>query len=179
MFDWIKRFWKRNGNTTTKVAGFVIAERAITVVGRVVVDAPMIYLFKEGYGILDVITMITPVHFVFTLAVVALYDFFLKKGRDLLGIEYLRGLETAKLTKKQLWKKFGRWIIRRRLTIFWIGTIVYLDSDVVTLLLRKKEDTIKNILKITLPSVIWSMIFWSVIYKLGVMGVKYFVWFVE
>lgn len=176
---WVRKFWRVNGNWIEKVSGAVLTERAITVVGRTVIDFPMIWLFEEGQGVITVFLLITPIYLLFAISVVALYDFCLRRGKDLLGIDYLRSLEDKNLKKSQLYDRAARWVMRRRITIFWIGTIFFLDSDIVTLLLRKDDETLgRTFVTITFPSVIWGMIFWSAVYKLAIMGFKYARWLI-
>jgi hypothetical protein len=72
------------------------------------------------------------------------------------------------------------WILRRKTTIFLFGSPFFLDPDLVTLLLRKKNYfTWRECLKITLPSVIQCIMVWALIFQLGVWGWKYFQWFVK
>jgi hypothetical protein len=176
---WIRKFWQINGGWIEKVSGAVLTERAITVVGRAVVDVPMIWLFEKGQSVVTVFLLITPVYLAFALGVVALYDFCLRRGQDLLGIDYLRSLEKKDLKRNQTCERATRWVMRRRSTIFIFGTLFFLDSDIVTLLLRKENETFgRAAVRITLPSVIWGMIFWSAVYKLAVMGFKYARWLI-
>lgn len=175
MPQWAKLFWKGSGG---KITRFVFTERFVAVVARAI-DALMIYLIVK-YGVAVEIAIVVPLYFIMCVAVVRVYDFFLTKGYDLLEIEAIRSLGNKKLARRQVFKRFTRWIARRKVTIFWLGSIFLLDPDAVTLFLRKRgASATETALKITLPSVVWAIVFWSVIYKLGIMGVKYFTWAVQ
>jgi len=170
---WI--FFKRNGG---KISRFILTERLIGV-GEKLIEVLMIALIIK-YGVIVELLIATPIYFFFCVGVVKIYDHFLSKGMDLLGIEYLCGLRNTAVDRKSILKRFARWIMQRRTTIFWLGSIFRLDPDGVTLLLRDdKSKTTENALKITLPSVVLSMMFWTGVFKLGIMGFKYFKWFVE
>jgi hypothetical protein len=175
---WIRKFWQTNGNWIEKVSGAVLTERAITIAGRALIDVPMVWLFANGFGVVEVFLLATPAYFLFSLIVVVLYEFFLSRGRDLLGIDYLRKLE-AEEGRLGFFDKMARWVMRRKITIFLLGSLFFLDPDVVTLLLRKKGESLRRVaLRITLPSAIWAIIFWSVTYKLAVMGFRYAQWLI-
>lgn len=168
-------FFKRNGG---RISRFILTERLITV-GEKLIEVLMIALIIK-YGVIEEMMIVTPLYFFFCVGIVKIYDIFLTKGIDLMGIDYLCNLKNAELDTRNIYKKFARWILRRRATIFWVGSIFRLDPDGVTLLLRDdKSKTIENALKITLPSVILSMVFWTIVFKMGIMGFKYFKCFVE
>jgi hypothetical protein len=168
-------FFKRNGG---RISRFILTERLIGV-GEKLIEVLMIALIIK-YGVIEELLIATPIYFFFCVGVVKIYDHFLSKGMDLLGIEYLRGLRNTAVERKSILKRFARWIMKRRTTIFWLGSIFRLDPDVVTLLLREdKRNTFENSIKITLPSVVLSMVFWTMVFKLGIMGFKYFTWFVQ
>lgn len=63
------------------------------------------------------------------------------------------------------------WVLSSRRTIFWMGSWFYLDPDYVTLLLYRREKSFWwNMLTITLPSVIISMLVWTSVYYCAYLG---------
>lgn|GEM_PF-1850213 len=107
-----------------------------------------------------------------------IYQRFQDEGIDLQKIQYLRGLNKKK--HKSCTEKITVWILRRRTTIFLVGSPFFLDPDLVTLLLRTKDHfTWRECLKITLPSAIQCIVVWAGIFQLGVWGWEYFQWFIR
>ncbi len=157
------------------VIGFT-AERILTILTRVLIDAPMIYLFTKGWSILTVSTTFIAWCFIYYLVVIFAYDyFFSEKGYDLLGLEYLNDYSDKKDCVK-FWDKMLHWIMKRRAAIFLVGSVFLLDPDTVAILLRKKGARGYGIL---FYSVSYSIIVWSVIYWLGVKGYGQFSTFLE
>ena len=161
----------------------VIAERAITLATRVFTDVPMLAILAWDSGIQGLATafvVVTPIYLLFCVAVVFMSDAGLKKGLDLTGLETLRELEHAVLEKKQWFKRIIRRILRSRKLIFWVGSWFYLDPDYVTFLIRKKEDGyISTFLRITLPSVIISMVVWLGVWWAAIQGFHWAVWMLD
>jgi hypothetical protein len=139
--------------------------------GEKALSVAMIY-FLLNYGIVFTFLTITPSYFLYCIFVVAIYDFFLERGCDLLEIENLRSNGAS--------HKFLGWILRRRATIFFVGSCIQLDPDLVTLLLRKNRKTLwLNSLTITLPSTVISMTFWTVVYVSAIKGYEWAKWLIE
>jgi hypothetical protein len=89
-------------------------------------------------------------------------------------------MQQGKLEKKKFFKRFLRSVMRKRYSIFWIGSVAQINPDGVTLLLRKdRTSTLRNFLGITLPSTVLSIAFWTIVFKLGIMGVAYFRLFIQ
>ncbi len=154
----------------------IVAERIITVVTRVVTDVPMLAIlaWNSGFkGLVVAFAVVTPIYLLLCIDIVIVSDAALKRGWDATGLETLRGLEHEVLEKKQWVKKFVQRILRSRRLIFWVGSWFYLDPDYVTLLLRKKEDGYAStFLKITLPSVLLSMVVWLGVWWAAVQGFR-------
>lgn len=109
---------------------------------------------------------------------ILLYERFRDEGIDLMKIDYLRHLNGQ--LKKTVGEKILAWVLRRRATIFIIGSPFFLDSELVSLLLRKMDRfSWRETFKITLPSVFWGMAVLCSVFQMGVWGYKYFRWFVE
>lgn len=160
-----------------------LAERAITFATRVFTDVPMLAILAWDSGVKGLVTtfvVVTPIYLVFCVGVVLISDAGLKRGLDLTGLETLRELEHSVLEKKQWFKRIIRRILRSRRLIFWVGSWFYLDPDYVTLLIRKKEEGyISTFFKITLPSVIISMVVWLGVWWAAVQGFLWAVWMLE
>lgn len=171
----MERF-KWAANIAARVGKVVLVERILTVLTRALIDAPMIYLFVKGSSIIEVASIFIIWCLVFYSAVIYIYDYCVTKGEDLLGLNYLVGLKDQNIPKKQIFKRIARWIVKRRITIFLVGSIFELDPDVVAILLRKKGE---RGFKVLFYSVVYSIIVWSVIYWAGVKGYGFFCYFVE
>ncbi len=166
----------------SKLGKFVITERIITALTRTV-DVLMIYFIWTDpgiWGLVKCFLFVTPVYLAFCGLVVYISDQIHSKGFDVTGIEELRKIADKKYEKKQYIKRFASWTLRRRLTIFWVGSWFYLDPDYVTLLLRDKTKGFWYMLfTITLPSVLCSMIVWTSAYWLACRGVEGAQWLIE
>jgi len=120
-----------------------------------VMDVLMILLINQ-YGFWKEMIIAQPLSFLLCVLVIQAHDRIEREdGNDLLRI--------AKLRNYQGDKKFLRWILSSRKLIFLVGSLVQLDSDVVCLLLRKKEGDYR----IALASSVYSITIWSLIYLLG------------
>ena len=99
------------------------------------------------------------------LSTVLIYDWLHnKKGIDLLSIEDLKS------------SKWGAWVLKKgeRWT-FWIGSLHFLEPDIVTLLLRKTPlCDVNDIIKILIPSTIVHTLYWSVYWHTGAELLQYF-----
>lgn len=161
----------------------VIAERVITVATRVFTDVPILAILAWDSSIVGLTTafiVVTPIYLILCIAVVLISDAGFKKGLDLTGLETLRELEHAVLTKGQWFKRLMRWMLMSKRKIFWVGSWFYLDPDYVTLLLRKKEEGyISTFLQITLPSVMISMVVWLGVWWAAVQGFRWAVWMLK
>lgn len=171
----MKRF-KWAAKIAAKVGTGVLTERILTVLTRALVDGPMIYLFVKGFNIFEVASIFIVWCFFLYLLVIYAYDYCVATGYDLLGLNYLAELKEQKIPNNQRMKRIAQWIVRREFTIFIVGSLFYLDPDVVTILLRKKGE---RGYKVLFYSVVYSISVYSVIYWLGVKGVKYFAYFIE
>jgi hypothetical protein len=157
-------------------------------------SASLVYYFSVGSisRMIDSLMLWGVIHFNFFVAWISasmillpvcihwilLYERFQNEGIDLMKIGYLRHLNGQ--SKKTVGEKILAWILRRRATIFIIGSPFFLDSEIVSLLLRKMDHfSWRETFKITLPSVFWGMAVLCFIFQMGVWGYKYFRWFVE
>lgn len=159
-----------------RVGRGLLAERLLTVLTRLLIDAPMVYLFIEGYSIYEVVGIFIPWCFIFYIVIIYIYDYFVAKGYDLLGLDYLVKLQDQEISKEQIFKRLARWIVKRKVTIFLIGSLFELDPDVVAILLRKEGERGVRILAL---SVVYSIVFWSIIYWLAVKGYRHFSYFMK
>jgi len=171
----MKRF-KWAAKIAAKVGMGVLTERVLTVLTRILVDVPMIYLFIKGFSIIEVASVFIVWYFIFCLTIVCIYDYCAMNGYDLLGLNYLNGLKDQEIKKNEIFKRLARWIVRRRITIFLIGSLVELDPDIVTIMLRKDGE---RGYKVLFYSVVYSIVIYSIVYWLGVRGYGYFRYFVD
>lgn len=146
-----------------KVSKFFITERVITLLTRVI-DALIIYLILQDptlHGAFKAFVYTTPINILFCAGVVYVLDVFTRNGYDLTGLEEYREMLHEHYHKKQYIKRLAQWMLKRRGTIFWVGSWFYLDPDYVTLLLRDKAKGFwANVLEITVPSTILAMVMW-------------------
>lgn len=135
-------------------------------------------LADSRYGWLKSMVFVTPLYIVVCAAIVFISDSFHARGIDITGIEEMRATaQRADLERRQFVKRFVRWFMARESLIFWIGSWFYLDPDYVTLMLRKKGDSfMKVMVKITIPSVIVSMLVWSTVYWAAYQPFKHAAW---
>ena len=153
-------------NFAFKLGRAIVAERIITLITRFV-DLIMVYLMWY-HGPLVSFIITTPIYILTCMAIVAGHDLIVAwRKDDFLGLDYLNGLPYQKELGK--FEALLAWIMRKRFTIFWIGSWFYLDPDVVTLLLRDKRTSFwKNTMRITVPSVLLSMVVWTSTYWFGI-----------
>lgn len=160
-----------------------LAERAITITTRVFTDVPMLAILAWDSNITGLTTafiVVTPIYLFLCISIVLFSDAAFRRGLDLTGLETLRELEHTVLEEKQWFRRLLQRILQSRKLIFWIGSWFYLDPDYVTLLLRKKEESyISTFLRITLPSVVVSMVVWLVVWWAAVQGFRWAVWMLE
>lgn len=156
-----------------KKASKIVVTHQIIGLGEKVLDILMIYLLIK-YPVYVAFVVVTLLYYAYTLFVVMAYDYFLAKGYDLLELENLKKHGADPESSKLL-----QWILKRRTTIFMVGSCCQLDPDGVTILLRKDRNFWKNAFMITLPSVIVCMVWWTTVLKLGLMGVGLFPWFLQ
>lgn len=160
-----------------------LAERFITFVTRVFTDVPMIAILawdSQISGVMTAFIVVTPIYFALCVGIVFANDLAIKRGVDLTGLETLRELEYHVLEEKRWFSKILQKILRSRKTIFWVGSWFYLDPDYVTLLLRKKEESyFKTFTKITLPSVILSMVVWLGVWWAALEGLRWANWMLD
>jgi len=156
-----------------KLSRFLLIGRVIGI-GEKLLDVLVIFLIIK-IGIIAEYLIVVPLYSCYCMGIVMAYDYFLEKGYDFVGLEYLRNMQRGTLEKKKFFKRFLRTVMRRRYSIFWIGSVAQINPDGVTLLLRKdRTSTLRNFLGITVPSTALSLAFWSVVFKMGIMGVAYF-----
>jgi len=160
-YDFFKRYFRKSAK--------IVITHQIIGLGEKAFDA-LIILSIIRYGTFTSLIIIIPIYFIYSLFIVMAYDYFLDRGYDLLELENLKANGSSVDGNKVI-----GWILKRRTTIFLIGSCFQLDPDGVTILLRKSRDDFwGNALRITLPSVIISMTYWTIVFKLGLMGVRFF-----
>ncbi len=156
-----------------KLSRFLLIGRVMGI-GEKLLDVLVIFLIIK-LGIIAEYLIVVPLYSCYCMGIVMAYDYFLGKGYDFVGLEYLRNMQRGTLEKKKFFKRFLRTVMRRRYSIFWIGSVAQINPDGVTLLLRRdRTSTLRNFLGITVPSTALSLAFWSVVFKMGIMGVAYF-----
>jgi hypothetical protein len=161
-----------------KMSRFLLIGRVVGI-GEKLLDILVISLIIK-VGIIAEFLIVVPLYSCYCMGIVVAYDYFLEKGYDFVGLEYLRNMQQGKLEKKKFFRRFLRSVMRKRYSIFWIGSVAQINPDGVTLLLRKdRTSTLKNFLGITLPSTVLSIAFWTIVFKLGIMGVAYFKLFIQ
>lgn len=157
-----------------RITRFFIIIRLLSFVS-ILVDVLMIYLIQK-YGFWLEMILIQILFFVICVSTIAIHDIFLDKGYDLLFMDYFYKLQRKPTEKKNILERFTQWILERKIIIFWIGSI-WLEPDITTLLLRKEPKlTWEETLKITLPSNILCITFWSIIFYLSIQGYDYLKW---
>jgi hypothetical protein len=170
-----------NGRDDDSIGGkdaayFLIYFYSVGMVSRLV-DGLILWIVVS-HGFLLSCAVCIPAFFLICVHWLKIYQRFQDEGTDLQKIQYLRNLHKKKY--KTCTEQMTVWILRRKTTIFLFGSPFFLDPDLVTLLLRKKNYfTWRECLKITLPSVIQCIMVWALIFQLGVWGWKYFQWFVK
>ncbi len=167
-------FWRRlvHGG---RIGKFIITSQIITALTRLI-DVGMIYYIVSGgkYGAVKAFLFMTPLNIILSMAIVYVVEWLLDKGHDVTGVEELRSMENKSYSSKQWIKRFVQWIIKRKVTIFWIGSWYYIDPDYVTLLIRERERGFWfNSFYITIPSVLLAMIVWTPVYWLAFRGVQW------
>ncbi len=174
LFREFRELFSNNGRD---IIGFIIAHRALNLVSYAV-DIFHIYLIIK-YGFWPALFAISLLFFAICLATVFIHDIAVSFGYDILYMERIRRIGADDTDNRGILKRFAGWVLKRRSTIFWLGSL-WLEPDLVTLLLRKDNRvTMSNTLKITLPSNILCVTVWTIIFYLGVRGYVYFKWFIE
>lgn len=154
---------KESFSLSFKIGRALIVERCLTFLTRLV-DVMMvaIILSDSSWGWLKCIVYVTPTYLSLCFLIVLINDLLLGRGIDLTFIE---GLKEMAEGKRNFFQRILSWILERRATIFWIGSWYYLDPDYVTILLRKKGQSLLDAtVRITTPSVLISMMVWTFIY---------------
>ncbi len=162
-----------------KVAKYIITERIITGLAHLVSVGMIYFIWTDPeYGVYKAFFFMTPVYLAICVATVYISDLLMKKGYDVTGVEELRLMVNRPYTQGQYVKRFVQWILKRKLSIFFIGSCFHLDPPYVTLLLRdKNKGLMANSLLITTPSVILSMFVWTVIFWSAFRGYEWVRWF--
>ena len=159
----IAKILEKKKETTEDIARVYIFYWTLSRIS-LLVDGLMIGIIKR-FGIWIEIPVIVFLFFVICVWNIYIYDSFAKKGQSIINPNNFQG-------------KISSMVLKNRATIFWMGSL-WLEPDVVTILLRKKEAVWKSNLRITFPSVVWCISFWSLIFYLGIKGYAYFQYFVQ
>jgi len=161
-------------SVSMKITRAIIFHRFLNLIS-ISVDILMIYLIKE-YGFwFEMTVMLFPFYAICVLTII-LYDYFLDRGHDLLFLDYFCNLRDQKIERRRIFTRLTQWILKRRTSIFLLGSF-WLEPDITTILLRKdKKGLIRNAVYITLPSTIICVTSWSIIFYYGVKGYEYFKW---
>lgn len=130
------------------------------------VDVLMVWLSYKYGSLLVLMAVIQPVSILLCILVIQAHDRISKEeGYDLLGISRLRKIQRNMNGSSS---PFGDKILQAgKLAIFLVGSLIVLDSDVVTLILRKRERLDKSALLLLIASSGYSIVVWSAIYLFG------------
>lgn len=160
-----------------RMGRYIATEEALGLLARPI-DALMIYLIwsqRNGALLAFVVGFVT--YLILCIAVVRLNDECLRNGFDLTGINELRQLAVESGSNKSWFKRLVAWVLRRRATIFFIGSWFHIDPDYVTLLLRDERDGFwSNTVKWTIPSTLLSTIVWTTTYWAAHRGYALALW---
>lgn len=136
---------------------FALAERVITFLTRGL-DVMMISFIVTDpqWGWMKSMLIVSPLYAVFCSTILVGNEYYsTTRNMD------ITGLETLSQTR------LGKWMLQRQWTIFWFGSLVLLDPDYVSLLLHKRGQSVwRTVFTTTIPSVVYSMIFWTTVYWL-------------
>ena len=87
-----------------------------------------------------------------------------KLGWDVMGLERLNRLQDEKnIPRQSIGKRFTRWLVQRRLTIFLFGPC-FVGPPIVTILLRRPHSLADNIFYI-LSGTLISVVVWVTVWK--------------
>lgn len=154
--------------TARKVAMAVAVERGLSFLDKFIDAAMILALILWGPVVCFAIGVILTL--VFCLAVL--------EGElrfKFTGIEHMKEWAHAPTASKKS-KPVSRWItlklkalFRAMLRSYWLmlilGSVAYLEADYVTLLLKKTDETRRSVfLRVMLPSVVWGIGVWTLIY---------------
>jgi len=145
---------------------FFITERLLGLITRLI-DVGMIYIIAttSEYAALKCFLIMTPLNIAMSILVIYTIDKLNEFGFDVTGIEEMRKIESVVYESNNYFKRFIQWMLRRKSTIFLIGSWFYLDPDYVTLFVRNRNKSFWwNISRITVPSVVYAMIIWTFFY---------------
>lgn len=173
IFLWLASLVKNNWRGTAEL---VLLERATTFFARLI-DSLMIYLLWTDHFVAE-LAICVPLYFVLCVCFVSIYDWRASRGIKLLSLEKLQEFKNIRLDRKNfsaysswLRDRILQWILRKNITLFLVGSVFFFDPNFVTLLLRKSSRSwLGDFIKITLPSVIYSTIAWTIIYILAIRG---------
>ena len=157
------------------VAKFIVTEKTLGVITRLI-DVGMIYIIVTGgkYAAIKAFVVMTPANIVLSMAIVYLIDRLNSLGWDITGIDEMRKMENTDYKPNQYIKRFIRWMLLRKMTVFLIGSWFYLDPDYVTLLVRdSKKSFWANSFRITIPSVFLAMVVWTFFYWAAYQGFQW------
>ena len=84
------------------------------------------------------------------------------------GVEHLKDFasdETETTWLKRKLKPVLQWMFRSHWGMMLVGSVFYIESDYVTLILKRKNETRVSIFfRVMLPSVTWGILAWTLIY---------------
>lgn len=86
------------------------------------------------------------------------------------GVEHLKSWSADGDHSEKSWihratQPLLRWMFRSHWGMMFIGSVFYIESDYVTLILKRKDETRVSIFfRVMLPSVAWGILAWTLIY---------------
>lgn len=175
-FQFFKNGKKEDESGGEDAAYFLIYFYSVGIVSRLVDGLILWIIIFHGFSLS--VAICTLIFFFICVHWLKIYQRFQDEGIDLQKIEYFRDLHLKQ--DKSFGEKITAWILKRKATIFLVGSPFVLDPDLVTLLLRKRGHfTWRECFKITLSSAAQCILVWAIIFQLGVWGFKYFRWFID
>lgn len=171
---------------TQKIAGAILFER-FTSLGSKPIDVIMVILivgYGPWYGPILAFSIGLLLELIWDIWILEVHLITSKKGNDWTKIADYKAwvMEPVESRDGHWLGRVGRglwrcvkWLLRHSfshyvpMVFFW--SVVYVESDYVTLLLRKpKEDMLSVFWRVMLPAATWSILVWTALYWAAVLG---------
>ncbi len=149
-----------------KTSKFFLTGGIITFLTRGL-DAVMIglILHDQVYGFIWAFIVGLVWCFILSASVVMVNEGLLKKGLDITGLDELREtFENGTFERHQWISRLTKWSLNRKLTIFFVCSVIYFDPDYAVLLLRDKSKGLIHTMGLLFLSVLYSIWVWTFLY---------------
>lgn len=173
-----------------KVTSALVTERILSLLSKPI-DAVMLFAVI-AWGPVWCFVIGCILELIFCAGIIYLHGHSVRKGYDFTGVNDVRdwifapveGSRTHSLISA-MWRFFLKsikWILRRTLGSYWpmvlVGSVIYIEPDYVSLMLKKQNETeLSLICRVTIPAILWSIGFWTLIMWGGWEGVsQFFMW---